>query len=344
MEFPTTSPAPTAGDSSARSRSFLRALECLRGTRRLSPRTRQCSRRTLESSPRRERIVHPRASAIPAHAAAIPARAPTVATHAPIVPAHASNAATRAAIIPTRHFFTENRNPNPKTLNPIKLWPDPVTSAPATTALPTSSKPSRTPSPATPPSSISESRDPRAGGGRRLLQLHPGRPGTDAKRRPAMDRLERFDSQRNQPRPHGRTGRAGISAVRSGGCARRRSPLPRPRQTDQSAPQVQRRHGRGARDRRRRGRPAPVTPPRADIGATVSGTQVNVAWNWGGQSAFLDMCEIHVDRGDGKASSCSLRHHPRLCRHPALPGRAANGLTRPSTASATNASANGANR
>ena len=30
------------------------------------------------------------------------------------------------------------------------------------------------------------------------------------------------------------------------------------------------------------------------------GTNVFVDWNWGGFSAFLDICEIQVDRGDGK--------------------------------------------
>ncbi|HMG06230.1 MAG TPA: hypothetical protein VK581_12275 [Chthoniobacterales bacterium] len=33
-----------------------------------------------------------------------------------------------------------------------------------------------------------------------------------------------------------------------------------------------------------------------DINATISGTQVNVAWDWSGFSAFLDLCEIQVDR------------------------------------------------
>ncbi|MCX6898848.1 MAG: hypothetical protein NT105_09125, partial [Verrucomicrobia bacterium] len=27
---------------------------------------------------------------------------------------------------------------------------------------------------------------------------------------------------------------------------------------------------------------------------------VKIHWNWGGYAAFLDMIEIHVDRGDGK--------------------------------------------
>ena len=37
-----------------------------------------------------------------------------------------------------------------------------------------------------------------------------------------------------------------------------------------------------------------------DIAASINGTQVFVDWNWGGYSAFLDICEIQVDRGDGK--------------------------------------------
>ncbi|MFA6561264.1 MAG: hypothetical protein WCV00_05095 [Verrucomicrobiia bacterium] len=33
---------------------------------------------------------------------------------------------------------------------------------------------------------------------------------------------------------------------------------------------------------------------------TRAATGINVGWNWGGYAAFLDMIEIHVDRGDGK--------------------------------------------
>jgi hypothetical protein len=33
-----------------------------------------------------------------------------------------------------------------------------------------------------------------------------------------------------------------------------------------------------------------------DINATISGTHVNVAWDWSGFSAFLDICELQVDR------------------------------------------------
>ena len=36
------------------------------------------------------------------------------------------------------------------------------------------------------------------------------------------------------------------------------------------------------------------------IDATLSGGQVLVGWGWGGNSAFLDMIELQVDRGDGK--------------------------------------------
>lgn len=36
------------------------------------------------------------------------------------------------------------------------------------------------------------------------------------------------------------------------------------------------------------------------LGATVSGSQVNVKWGWGGLGAYLSSCEIQVDRGDGK--------------------------------------------
>jgi hypothetical protein len=37
-----------------------------------------------------------------------------------------------------------------------------------------------------------------------------------------------------------------------------------------------------------------------NISAAISGTQVNVGWDWSGFSAFLDLCEIQVDRGDTK--------------------------------------------
>ena len=36
------------------------------------------------------------------------------------------------------------------------------------------------------------------------------------------------------------------------------------------------------------------------LATTLSGNQVNVKWGWGGNVAWLDSCEIQVDRGDGK--------------------------------------------
>ena len=36
------------------------------------------------------------------------------------------------------------------------------------------------------------------------------------------------------------------------------------------------------------------------ISVSIMGNHVNVKWGWGGNSAFLDSCEIQVDRGDGK--------------------------------------------
>lgn len=36
------------------------------------------------------------------------------------------------------------------------------------------------------------------------------------------------------------------------------------------------------------------------IDAVLIGGAVNVKWGWNGNAAFLDLCEIHVDRGDGK--------------------------------------------
>ena len=31
----------------------------------------------------------------------------------------------------------------------------------------------------------------------------------------------------------------------------------------------------------------------------ISGSHVLIKWGWGGNSAYLDMCELQVDRGDG---------------------------------------------
>jgi hypothetical protein len=50
---------------------------------------------------------------------------------------------------------------------------------------------------------------------------------------------------------------------------------------------------------------AEQTPPvlssvQPDLSATVSGASVRVGWGWGGNAAFLEMCEIHVDCGDGQ--------------------------------------------
>ncbi len=36
------------------------------------------------------------------------------------------------------------------------------------------------------------------------------------------------------------------------------------------------------------------------IDAIISGNHVNVKWGCGGNGAYLDMCELQVDRGDGK--------------------------------------------
>jgi len=36
------------------------------------------------------------------------------------------------------------------------------------------------------------------------------------------------------------------------------------------------------------------------IDAIISGNHVTVKWGWGGYAAWLDICELQVDRGDGK--------------------------------------------
>ena len=43
-----------------------------------------------------------------------------------------------------------------------------------------------------------------------------------------------------------------------------------------------------------------LTTVQPQIDAIISGNQVNVKWGWGGNAAYLDICEIQVDRGDGK--------------------------------------------
>ena len=43
-----------------------------------------------------------------------------------------------------------------------------------------------------------------------------------------------------------------------------------------------------------------LTTVQPELDATINGTSVDVGWGWGGNSAFLDMIELQVDRGDGK--------------------------------------------
>jgi len=47
------------------------------------------------------------------------------------------------------------------------------------------------------------------------------------------------------------------------------------------------------------------TPPdfstlQPELEASLNGNRVEVDWGWGGNSTFLDACELQVDRGDGK--------------------------------------------
>lgn len=46
--------------------------------------------------------------------------------------------------------------------------------------------------------------------------------------------------------------------------------------------------------------PPDLTTIQPDIDVTLNGNHVDVAWGWGGYGAYLDLCEIQVDRGDGK--------------------------------------------
>jgi hypothetical protein len=43
-----------------------------------------------------------------------------------------------------------------------------------------------------------------------------------------------------------------------------------------------------------------LTTVRPELAAKVSGSSVELKWNWQGNRAWLEGCEIHVDRGDGK--------------------------------------------
>ena len=43
-----------------------------------------------------------------------------------------------------------------------------------------------------------------------------------------------------------------------------------------------------------------LTTIQPDITADISGTHVDVGWGWGGNGAYLDICEIEVDRADSK--------------------------------------------
>jgi hypothetical protein len=46
--------------------------------------------------------------------------------------------------------------------------------------------------------------------------------------------------------------------------------------------------------------PPDLTTVQPEIDASISGANVAVDWGWGGYVNYLDMCEIQVDRGDGK--------------------------------------------
>jgi hypothetical protein len=43
-----------------------------------------------------------------------------------------------------------------------------------------------------------------------------------------------------------------------------------------------------------------LTTVQPQIDVTISGGSVEVDWGWQGNGAYLDNCEIQVDRGDGK--------------------------------------------
>jgi len=46
--------------------------------------------------------------------------------------------------------------------------------------------------------------------------------------------------------------------------------------------------------------PPDLTTIQPQIDVALDGNQIDVNWGWGGYGAYLDLCEIQVDRGDGK--------------------------------------------
>jgi hypothetical protein len=64
-----------------------------------------------------------------------------------------------------------------------------------------------------------------------------------------------------------------------------------------------------------------LTTLKPEIDVQISGNRVEVDRNWQGNAAFLDLCEILVDRGDGKGFVLLARHHAGLCGHRAVSRR-----------------------
>jgi hypothetical protein len=80
-----------------------------------------------------------------------------------------------------------------------------------------------------------------------------------------------------------------------------------------------------------RNKPAPdLTTIQPLIDAVISGNHVNVKWGWGGNRAFLDICELQVDRNDGKGFVLlAYDTTPRLHRHATFSGNSGHlGLPR----------------
>jgi hypothetical protein len=46
--------------------------------------------------------------------------------------------------------------------------------------------------------------------------------------------------------------------------------------------------------------PPDLTVVQPELDATINGSTVDIGWGWGGNSAYLDMIELQVDRADGK--------------------------------------------
>jgi hypothetical protein len=66
-----------------------------------------------------------------------------------------------------------------------------------------------------------------------------------------------------------------------------------------------------------------LTTLKPTISAKINGNAVEITWGWGGNGAFLDQCEIQVDRADGKGfiplAFDTTPNYTDTAPHPATP-------------------------